>query len=547
MSDVLCIRFRDIELSPLSSLSWVLLSPQAEVQSSGHCLLQELDQQIPPKNGPRLTTIIVPTEALLLTKISVPEAQRRHLRQTLPFMVEEQIIDPVESMHLVTPSLVVGDSQLVGCIHKDLLGNWLQLLSAVDIEPDRLVADTLCTPNEDGDWQILFDQSRVLLRQSDGVEGISLTRETVRPVLEMILNQARDVGVGSRDETDENIIEDTESIDYAELVQKRPEAIILYICRQEPLVDLQKRRAKLLEAASNTDASGASIAEFSDGNLAESHLANFSGNNHGKDSGVDIVGVENSDVENSSGEEIAAFDDLGGDLEKAAAQEIEPTDASAASRKLLAEYIRSENIDARLVDLSETATEALSITAVREQDNLLNFLQGDFTPLNANVATRKFIARVGAACAACLGLFLIVTLAGGFYLNMRADNYHADSVAIYKELFPKQRRVRDPVRQMKSQLRGGSVATTVSDFLPLLDAASKSLQQIEEKSTADTTIKQLRYDAQRGSINMELQTGNIDELESYRDLLSSEGLNVDILSANQDDNVVNGRLQIGRS
>ena len=199
------------------------------------------------------------------------------------------------------------------------------------------------------------------------------------------------------------------------------------------------------------------------------------------------------------------------------------------------------------MDLSETATEVVAITAVREQDNLLNFLQGEFTPFNANAATRTFIKRVSMACAACLALFLVVTMAGGFYLNVRADSYYDKSVAIYKELFPKQRRVRDPVRQMKSQLRGGSVASTVSDFLPLLDVASKSLQQIEEQNNTDTTIRQLRYDAQRGSISMELRTSNIDELESYRDLLSNEGLSVDILSANQDDGSVNGRLQIGRS
>ncbi len=511
MSDVLCIRFREPELSPLSSLAWVLLSPQAEVLDSGHCLLQDLDNKVPAKNGPRQTTIIAPTESLLLTKISVPEAQRRHLRQVLPFIVEEQIIDPIESMHLVVPALAVEDSMLVGCVRRELLEQWLQLFQAVEIEPDRLVADALCVPRENTDWQLLYDDARVLLHQADGGEGMCLTADTSQPVLEIMLNQAVDSEAGSGDE---NLVDEPGLVDSPAPTLSRPASIGMFLCNAEPFAELAQERARIL-----VDSPAPENSELS-----------------GDVSGNEVHEIPEPHVQPP---ESASTDEM--------SDETDFQQRNAEERKKISEYVRSENVSAELTDLSETASEALAITAVREQEGILNFLQGDFTPLNANAATRKFIARVGMACAACLAIFLIVTLAGGLYLNIRADDYHAKSVAIYKELFPKQRRVRDPVRQMKSQLRGGSVSATVSDFLPLLDVASKSLQQIEEQADSDTTIKQLRYDAQRGSINMELQTNNIDELESYRDLLSGEGLSVDILSANQDDGIVSGRLQIGRS
>ncbi|MGB5325123.1 MAG: GspL/Epsl periplasmic domain-containing protein, partial [Pseudomonadales bacterium] len=120
-------------------------------------------------------------------------------------------------------------------------------------------------------------------------------------------------------------------------------------------------------------------------------------------------------------------------------------------------------------------------------------------------------------------------------------------VAMYRELFPKQRKVVDPVRQMKRQLRGSSIGATTSDFLPLLDAASRSLQSLETGEGEEPAIKQLRYDTQRGHIAIDLQTGNIDQLEAYRDLLTAEGLEVDILSANQDGDIIKGRIQVGRS
>ena len=505
MSDILCIRFRDVELSPLSSVSWVVLSPAAEIQHSGHSLLQDISEHIPAKSGARQTVLIAPTEALLLTKVTVPDAQRRHLGQVLPFIVEEQIIDPIEDMHLVVPKLSLEENLVVGCVRKDRIEHWLALFKAVEIEPDRLIADALCVPRNNGDWQLLFDQQKVLLRQYGGVEGMSLAPEATRSVLEIMLNQASEADIIDPADT---VFDETEEHDALSVSLSRPSTVALYRCDEEPLADLHVERERL---------------------LAETKLSTADG-----DAAND---VHDDDVE--------AGDVDVGDVELTNAQR-DVVDINNF-RKEIAEFLRSENIDGKLVDLSETATEVVAITAVREQDNLLNFLQGEFTPFNANAATRTFIKRVSMACAACLALFLVVTMAGGFYLNVRADSYYDKSVAIYKELFPKQRRVRDPVRQMKSQLRGGSVASTVSDFLPLLDVASKSLQQIEEQNNTDTTIRQLRYDAQRGSISMELRTSNIDELESYRDLLSNEGLSVDILSANQDDGSVNGRLQIGRS
>ena len=149
-----------------------------------------------------------------------------------------------------------------------------------------------------------------------------------------------------------------------------------------------------------------------------------------------------------------------------------------------------------------------------------------------------------AIVSACVALFLVVTLAGGFYLNYKADQYFDDSVVIYRSVFPKQTKVIDPVKQMQRQLQGKTVGGTTSDFLPLLDAASRALSSLDTEQPS--TIGQLRYDNQRGHIIVDLRVSNIDILESYKEQLMSEGLDVDILSANQDQERVNGRMQISR-
>ncbi|MBT8148875.1 MAG: hypothetical protein KJO24_03020, partial [Gammaproteobacteria bacterium] len=213
----------------------------------------------------------------------------------------------------------------------------------------------------------------------------------------------------------------------------------------------------------------------------------------------------------------------------------------------LSDLIRSENIETKTVMYSETVSQLLAVSAVQSLDRNLNILQGEFRPATANAANRRYLRKVSVAVAACVALFMLITLGGGAFLNYRADSYFDQSVAIYRSLFPKQRKVRDPVKQLKRQLRGNTVGATTSDFLPLLDAASRSLTNLDSSSGEEPSIKQLRYDIQRGHIAIDLHASNIDQLEAYRDLLSAEGLDVDILSANQDGDTIKGRIQVGRS
>ena len=97
---------------------------------------------------------------------------------------------------------------------------------------------------------------------------------------------------------------------------------------------------------------------------------------------------------------------------------------------------------------------------------------------------------------------------------------------------------------MKIQIQGQTIGGTVSDFLPLLDSASKALSKLDVD--VESSITQLRYDSQRGQIVIDIRVQDIDTLESYKDLIASDGLSVSIISANQKDNMTNGRIQIGQ-
>lgn len=504
MSEFLCLRFRDTEINPYSVLAWSIVTSHGSIEQSGYALLSELAEALPTTDVSRRCIVIVSSESVLLTTVTLPLKQQRHMRQVLPFLVEEQIIDPIENMHLAVPLLHSTESVQVVAIQKTKLSEWLDCLDEASIQPDYLFMDVLCVPEIHRDtqtpWQLLFDDQKLLFHNHQ-YSGMTLDANLAKTVLGINIHKQNMSEEGNEGEL---------SLDDGSL-----EASLISVAKDTEAFELMGVKAiRAAELAERAEASkeGETPEREDYENFEEHDESDF-------DEALDDDGIEEADHSTEESYWLQEIDD----------------------------FLRSENIKTYRVNYSETASELLALGAVKKLETNLNLLQGDFLPANANQANRLFLRKMVVGIAASVALFLLVTLGGGAYLNSQADSYFDKSVAVYKSLFPKQRRIKDPVKQMKRQLSGAMVGGTTSEFLPLLDAASSSLKTLEEQEATDASIEQLRYDVERGHIAIDIQANDIDELEKYRDLLTAQGLKVDILSANQDGGVVKGRLQIGRS
>jgi len=494
MSDFLCLRFKQVDIHEFSPVVWSVLSADGRIHASGNCLLEDVAKQIPESKALRRNILIVPSSAVLLTATNVPIKQHRHLKQVLGFVVEEQIIDPIESMHLATPVYHASETVHIAAVKRELLESWLSALETQKILPDYLFVDVLCVPQKAGDWQLLFEDNKVLFRDSD-YSGMRLDENTAKSVIQLAISASTPSSLVQADNKDE-------SDNLAAFVDSDNE---------QTSVD------------THSSISLNSIALL----LAEA------------DKSLNVSSDSNADSELSAKQD---GDSLDGLLDES----LDPMHiiTPVEFKTELGDFIRSENIDTREVVYTESCSDLLAVNAVHTVETTLNLLQGEFSPISANAANRKFIRKSGAIISACVAVFLVVTMAGGFYLNVKADQYFDDSVTIYRSVFPKQKKVIDPVKQMQRQLAGKTMGGTTSDFLPLLDAASRALSNLETE--VPSTIGQLRYDNQRGHIIIDLRVNSIDILESYKEQLTAESLTVDILSANQDQEMVNGRMQISR-
>ena len=83
-------------------VDWAVLDFDGNKVDGGfNAVLEQLDDLRPVARSMQ-TVVIAPGEDILFRKLTVPARQKRYLKQTLPYLMEEVIAEPVEHMHIVS-------------------------------------------------------------------------------------------------------------------------------------------------------------------------------------------------------------------------------------------------------------------------------------------------------------------------------------------------------------------------------------------------------------------------------------------------------------
>lgn len=120
---------------------------------------------VPPRQRieqARRIVVLVPAEDVLLTGATLSARNQPQLLRALPFAVEDQLLAPVEDLHVVpvpAPGLE-GDRRAVLVVARTRLREWLDLLGADGIRPDVLIPETLVL----APGTVLIEADRALVR-----------------------------------------------------------------------------------------------------------------------------------------------------------------------------------------------------------------------------------------------------------------------------------------------------------------------------------------------------------------------------------------------
>ncbi|HKK56212.1 type II secretion system protein GspL [Marinobacter sp.] len=150
--------------------NWVLLDASGDSQAHGGGDTQDMIEQTLARNdldGVRLIGLI-PAEEALFCLADIPAKQSRFIQQALPYAVEEQIAQDIDSVHLAIGQHSDRGYRVAAIDHRQM-GSWVSLFSDWHhVRLEAIYPDAALLPVTEGGWSICIEGDKVMLASDQG-------------------------------------------------------------------------------------------------------------------------------------------------------------------------------------------------------------------------------------------------------------------------------------------------------------------------------------------------------------------------------------------
>jgi len=118
---------------------------------------------------PGPTTVLVPSEDVLVLAVDLPFATRRERLANLPFAVEDSVGEPIAVLHFALGVELAPRRHLCGVVRHGRMQQWMALLQTEDLSACVLTPDALALPLPDPEcWTVRIEARRALVRTDQG-------------------------------------------------------------------------------------------------------------------------------------------------------------------------------------------------------------------------------------------------------------------------------------------------------------------------------------------------------------------------------------------
>jgi general secretion pathway protein L len=164
MFEYLIVRWKPGEDRTGPLLHWLAVTHDGSVVDSGQGDLKGALACYQSIDRAPAVVLLAPACEVLLCSVEVLPEQQRHLKQVLPFLVEEKLVDDIEDVHIGIGPLEKGRPLPVAVVrHVDLI-SWLDSLYSAGLPPSRVVPEPLALPWQQGLIVVWLSREGCLIR-----------------------------------------------------------------------------------------------------------------------------------------------------------------------------------------------------------------------------------------------------------------------------------------------------------------------------------------------------------------------------------------------
>jgi general secretion pathway protein L len=143
-------------------------------------------ENLPPFQGELI--VLISTIKISLNYIKIATRSLQHLRQALPFSLEERLVENVEELHFAIGKRDKEQGITAAVVPHSLMKQILEIFAKHKLQPSIIMPDVLAIPYPIDGWAILYLNGLALVRT--GLQsGFAIEVELLPIILEMVVNE----------------------------------------------------------------------------------------------------------------------------------------------------------------------------------------------------------------------------------------------------------------------------------------------------------------------------------------------------------------------
>ena len=129
-----------------------------------------------PLAAERPLVVIAPASSVTFAQPELPVKGGARVAQIVPYAMEELLAGEVEQFHFAVGRTDAEGRTLVAAVRRDELQSWLDALRSAGLDPQAVVPEPLCTPDNPGMTVAVIDAGQLLVR-APGALPVALDAE----------------------------------------------------------------------------------------------------------------------------------------------------------------------------------------------------------------------------------------------------------------------------------------------------------------------------------------------------------------------------------